>query len=113
MEVSAMLALQRTLLLLGAAMLAAAVGILDATAAGVWDLAVVFVVIEVVLAIVVVGLRADRQSITIRPDLAAWIRHQAEATGEPVDRLADRAVGAYLTSLGASQAGNRAREDAQ
>jgi hypothetical protein len=94
-----MLALQRNLLLLGMAMLAVAVGLLDALAAGIWDLAVVLTIIGVVLAVVIAGLRADRRSITIRPDLAAWIRQQAAATGEPVDRLADRAVAAYLTGL--------------
>ena len=92
-----MLMLQRNLLLLGLAMFAVAVGLLDTLTAGVWELAGVLAVIGAVLGVVIARLRADRQSITIRPDLVARIRQQAAVTGEPVDRLADRAVAAYLT----------------
>jgi hypothetical protein len=104
-----MLTLQRNLLLLGMAMLTVAVGLLDALTAGIWDLAAILGIVGIVLAIVVAGLRADRQSITVRPDLAAWIRRQAAATGEPADRLADRAIAAYLTGLSGPVAGTRGR----
>jgi hypothetical protein len=102
-----MLTLQRNLLLLGMAMLTVAVGLLDALTAGIWDLAVVLAIIGIFLAVVIAGLRADRQAITVRPDLVAWIRQHAAATGEPPDRLADRAIAAYLNGLSGSVAGTR------
>ena len=106
-----MLTLQRNLLLLGLAMLTVAVGLLDALVAGIWDLGAILAIVAIVLGVVIAGLRADRQSITVRPDLAAWIRQQAAATGEPPDRLADRAIAAYLTGLSGPVATTPGREE--
>jgi Flp pilus assembly protein TadB len=87
----------RDRLLLGLTLLTVAAGLLDAVAAAVWDLAVVLAIIAVLVVSVVLGRRTDRRTVTVRPDLGAWIHRHAAATGEPVDRVVDRAVAAHLT----------------
>ncbi|GAA0913820.1 hypothetical protein GCM10009557_87420 [Virgisporangium ochraceum] len=94
-----MFASPRDRLLLGLVALTVVAGLLDAISAGIWDLATVLALIAALIAAVVLGQRTDRRGVTVRPDLAAWLHRHAAATGEPVDRVVDRAVAAYLTGL--------------
>ncbi|MGY1616188.1 hypothetical protein ACI797_05530 [Geodermatophilus sp. SYSU D00691] len=48
-----------------------------------------------------------RSAVALRPDLTAWLHRQAGATGEPVERLADRCVAAYRAGLTAEPAAPR------
>jgi hypothetical protein len=82
-------------------------GQLDAVSAGIWDLAAVLALIAVLIVAVGLGHRTDRRGVTVRPDLAVWIHRHAAATGEPVDRVVDRAVAAYLTGLTGATDRNR------
>jgi hypothetical protein len=91
-----MLTLQRNLLLIGLTALVTAVGLLDAVSGGSWDLAVIFAMIAMLQLVLVANLRADRRCLTLRPDLAVWVRARADAKGEAPDRIVDDAVSVAL-----------------
>ena len=40
-----------------------------------------------------------RTSVPVRRDLVFWLRERAVAAGEPVEHVADRAIGAYRAGL--------------
>lgn len=43
--------------------------------------------------------RRGRAPVALRPDLARWVAHTTAATGEPPERLVDRAVSTYRAQL--------------
>jgi hypothetical protein len=99
-----MLTLQRNLLLIGLTALVTAVGLLDAVSGGSWDFVVILAMTAVLQLVLVANLRADRKCLTLRPDLAAWVRERAAATGESPDRIVDAAVATVLNKCGTPRA---------
>jgi hypothetical protein len=49
--------------------------------------------------LVVLALARDRRLVRLRADLATWVTSTTAATGEPPERLVDRAVSAYRAQL--------------
>lgn len=91
--------MSRTALLLAVALVPAAVGLVDVLRDGGSDLVVVLVVLLALLVAALLSALGDRRAVVLRPDLVDWLRLQAGATGEPVERLADRCVAAYRAEL--------------
>ena len=89
----------RTAALLLLALLVSGVGLVDAWRGGDSDLTTLLAVLVVLNGAALAGLRSARRGPALRPDLTAWLHQQAGATGEPVDRLADRCVAAYRAGL--------------
>lgn len=89
----------RTAVLLAVALVPAAVGLVDVLRDGGTDLVVVLVALLVLLVAALASALGDRRAVPLRPDLLDWLRLQSTATGEPVERLADRCVAAYRAEL--------------
>jgi hypothetical protein len=98
-----MIAARRNALLLSLALVATAVGLVDAVIGGQADFVVVFVLAGLLQAAVLVGLRSGPRPVLLRADLAAWVYEHTAATGEPADRLVDRCVAAYRAGLTAER----------
>lgn len=84
----------RVQLCLAAIALVAAAGAADAARSAIWDQLFVLALV-VVLAVtgLIVG-RSDRPVVSLRVDLARWLRDRSAVEGEPVDALLDRTVAA-------------------
>ncbi|SOC49585.1 hypothetical protein SAMN05660748_2313 [Blastococcus aggregatus] len=91
--------MSRTAVLLAVALLPAAVGLVDVLRDGTSDLVVVLAATLLLLAAALASAVRDRHVVQLRPDLAAWLSARSAATGEPVERLADRCVAAYRSAL--------------
>jgi hypothetical protein len=63
------------------------------------DAVVVLAALIALQGIALLWLGRGRRGVALRPDLAEWLHKQADATGEPVERLADRCVAAYRAGL--------------
>ena len=81
------------------ALVVAGAGLVDAVRDQHTDAVVVLAALVALQSIALLWLDRSRRGIALRPDLAAWLRQQAGATGEPVERLADRCVAAYRAGL--------------
>lgn len=77
------------------ALVCAGVGVVDAGVSREWDLLAIFAVTVVLLTVLWLRQRLHRVSVSLRPDLAHWIEHRAETSGEPFDDVLDRAVASY------------------
>ena len=82
-----------------AALVVTAVGAFDALIGREWDLFVVFCLSISLQLMLWLRFRANRVSVTLRPDLAHRIERLAERTGEPPDDVLDRAVAWYHSGL--------------
>lgn len=80
-------------------LIVATVGALDAFISREWDLLVVFLLIVAVHLALWLRVRAARTPVSLRPDLARWIEHQAQRSGEPFNDILDRAVARYRHGL--------------
>ncbi len=85
--------------LLAAALALSLIGGLDAVIGRVWDLATVFAATSLLLLLALALHPAHRRPLDVRADLATWLAEQSLATGEPVGRLADRALAARRAQL--------------
>lgn len=83
---------QRHRALIVAGLIVALVGTVDAVRGGQTDLAVLFGVLAVLLAIGLATSWPRRRQIGVRADLARWIDDRSALTGESADRIIDRAV---------------------
>jgi hypothetical protein len=92
-------AVSRTASLLVVALVPAGVGLVDVLRNGESDLVLVLTALLILLAAALATALRDRRAVELRPDLAGWLRTQSAATGEPVERLADRCVAAYRAGL--------------
>jgi len=81
-----------TRVLLSISLAVTGVGVLDALIGGEWDLLVVFLLTMVVQLTIWLRQRANRLPVSLRPDLAHWLEHRAQESGEPFDDVLDRAV---------------------
>lgn len=85
--------------LLFAALALCVIGAIDSALDGAWDQVVLFgATLASITAAVAVG-NPQRRALTLRSDLADWLRSRSELTGEPVQTLADRAVAAHRAGL--------------
>ncbi|MCZ2812051.1 hypothetical protein O2W15_11460 [Modestobacter sp. VKM Ac-2979] len=89
----------RTGVLLLVALVVAGVGVVDAARAADTDLVVLLTAVLVLMAAALGTEARHRSAVVLRPDLAQWLRLRAGATGETVDRLADRCVAACRAGL--------------
>ena len=76
----------------------AAASALDAARTHRWSLTVLATV-TVLVALGALVLLRDRRLVRLRADLAAWVTTTTAATGEPPERLVDRAVSSYRARL--------------
>lgn len=96
--------------LLALALLAAVVGAVDGAVGGEWDLFVLFVAIAVLLVGAAAATRSSRPTVTLRRDLHRWLADEAAVTGEPIERLVDRAVAARREGFDTDLSGWSGRE---
>ncbi len=84
----------RVQLCLAAIALVAAAGAADAARSSIWDQ---LFVLGLIVVLAVTGLlvgRSDRPAVSLRVDLARWLRDRSAVEGEPIDALLDRTVAA-------------------
>jgi hypothetical protein len=86
-------------LALVAALVVAAVGIIDAAAGSNLDLVVVFVAVVVLVGLELLRSWRDRHCVALRSDVSAWLAARAATTDETVTDLASRAISAYRVGL--------------
>jgi hypothetical protein len=89
----------RTAVLLVIALVGTAVGLVDVVRDGNSDLTLLLTGLLLVQAAALATALLGHRGVRLRPDLTAWLERQAAATGEPVERLADRCVAAYRAGL--------------
>ena len=82
-------------LVLTVALLLTLVATIDAALGRHWDLVTLEGVVDVLLALLLVGTHWGRPGVPIRSDLVRWMRRRAVETGEPMGAIADRAVATY------------------
>ena len=81
------------------AVVVAVIGVMDAAIGANPDLVVLFAALVVLSLIAIVRTRSDRNRVSVRSDVAAWLAATATAEGETVADLADRALSAYRAGL--------------
>ena len=85
--------------LLIVAMVLCLIGSIDAALDRAWDQVVLSVAATLCIAVALAVRHPHRRALTLRVDLANWLRSRSELTGEPVETLADRAVAAHRAGL--------------
>ena len=80
-------------------LLVAAVGGVDAAIGGTYDLVAVFVSIALVQLLLLFRLGGRRRDVTLRADLAVWLRDRASTQAETSEAALDRAVASYRAEL--------------
>ena len=96
------MSVRRSRLLLLCAVVIAAAGAIDAATGRVWDqLAVLVVVVGLLVASLVVG-RSRRPTVSVRADLARWLRDRSVVEGEDLDAVVDRSIATYREHLDGS-----------
>jgi hypothetical protein len=75
------------------------VGAVDSAVGAVWDHFAVFVLAAAVQALLLLGVQGRRPSVPLRADLVRWLRTRAEATGEPLELIADRCIATARADL--------------
>lgn len=89
----------RTAALLVSAVVATTVGLVDVVRDEDGDLTLLFAGLLLLQLAALATALLDHRGVRLRPDLTAWLTRQATATGEPVERLADRCVAACRAGL--------------
>lgn len=85
--------------LLSILLVVSGVGVLDAFISREWDLLAVFVVQSVLVLVVWARHLGHRVPMTLRADLARWMEHEGQRTGEPMESLIDRTVSWHQMGL--------------
>jgi hypothetical protein len=85
--------------LVGLAFLLTAIAAIDVVDNENWDAFWVLVGAGVIQVLAIGRLGGNRLSLSIRADLVRWLESRSEATGEPVQRIADRGLAMYRASL--------------
>jgi len=86
-------------LILAAASVVAVVGVVDGTISNDWDLVIILAMILGLQLLLWGHISWGRPAVPLRADLVAWLRDRAVTGGESLERVADRAVGAYRVGL--------------
>jgi hypothetical protein len=87
----------------GIATIAGIVGFIHALLTRSWDFGAVFTIVLAAQVFLLWRVWSRRPPVTIRKDLAGWLRDRAEVAGEPVETLADRSISAYRRALSGSE----------
>lgn len=90
---------QRNKLVAASAVLITMVAVVDAVAAGTWDLVVVLGLAVAAQSLLLLSMHAPRPAVPLRGDLFRWLDERSAATGEPLEHIADRCVAAYRSGL--------------
>lgn len=77
----------------------ALVGLVDAAVLREPDLVALFATIVVLGALWSLSAVRQRRHLSIRRDLVTWLQQRADVTGEPPERIADRALATYRHRL--------------
>jgi hypothetical protein len=85
--------------LVAAVIVVAGVGAVDTARSSQGDLFACFVVLGLIGVVLAVRLVVGRPTITLRADLVRWLAARSQLSGEPLARVADRAVATYRASL--------------
>lgn len=85
--------------LIVSALVLSVVGVIDSLISREWDLLALFILVTLVHVVMLLLQGAHRRNTTIRPDLARWIEHRSQTTGEPSDYVLDRAIASYKHGL--------------
>lgn len=85
-----MLSQRRVRLVVAVAIVVAGAGMIDAALGSVWDQFAILAVVVLLLSSAFLMMRSDRVDMTIRADLARWLRARAAVEGESVEVVADR-----------------------
>jgi hypothetical protein len=86
-----------------------AVGVVDSVLSREWDLLAVFAAALALQLLLLARLSGRRPAVPLRRDLVVWLRDEAALTGEPMERVADRAIGAYRAGFSDLDAAMTAR----
>jgi hypothetical protein len=86
--------------LVALAVVPALVGVIDAALDGQPDLLAVFVLVATALLALLAVLHWGQPAVTLRRDLALWLRDRAALTGEPMDDIANRLLTQQRILLG-------------
>ena len=88
-------------LLVGANLIVAIVGSVDAGISGEWDLFVLFAIGLLLSVALIMRLESSRPAIPVRRDLVAWLRDRASVSGESLTAVTDRAIATFADRYGA------------
>ena len=97
-------------LLVGANLIVAIVGSVDAGISGEWDLFVLFAIGLGLSVALIMRLESSRPAIPIRRDLVAWLRDRASVSGESLTAVTDRAIATFADRYGAVSEVDEARQ---
>ena len=86
--------------LVALAVVPALVGVIDAALSRQVDLLMVFALVALPLLALLVMLQWGQPAVSVRRDLAAWLRDRAALTGEPMDAIANRLIASQQSILG-------------
>ncbi|WP_436498233.1 hypothetical protein [Actinokineospora sp. HUAS TT18] len=75
------------------------VGLVEVAREQDWDLFTIFVAALIGQLAAFCFLALGRQTVHVRADLAVWLHEHAAATGEPAERIVDRALAEHRRSL--------------
>lgn len=97
-------------LLVGANLIVAIVGSVDAGISGEWDLFVLFAIGLLLSVALIMRLESSRPAIPIRRDLVSWLRDRASVSGESLTAVTDRAIATFADRYGAVSEVDEARQ---
>ena len=97
-------------LLVGANLIVAIVGSVDAGISGEWDLFVLFAIGLLLSVALIMRLESSRPAIPVRRDLVAWLRDRASVSGESLTAVTDRAIATFAERYGAVSEVDEARQ---
>ncbi|MCH8984497.1 MAG: hypothetical protein IH943_10440 [Acidobacteria bacterium] len=97
-------------LLVGANLIVAIVGSVDAGISGEWDLFVLFAIGLLLSVALIMRLESSRPAIPVRRDLVAWLRDRASVSGESLTAVTDRAIATFADRYGAVSEVDEARQ---
>lgn len=90
---------QRNKVILALTLVVTAAGVVEGVAGRVWDLAAMFGLLFVLQLVMLLAFQTGRPAVPLRRDLVCWLADRAAATGEPLERLADRCIAAYRAGM--------------
>lgn len=100
-----------TWVLTAAVIVVAGVGAVDSARGDEDDLLALFVALALIGVVQAVRLVVGRPTVTLRADLVRWLAERSQLSGEPLARVADRAVATYRASLTDAEVGFDADAD--
>lgn len=88
----------------------ALIGLVDAAVVREPDLLALFACIVVLCTLWLLSVTRSRRLLSTRADLVAWLQRRADVTGEPLERIADRALATYRHQVEGASVGSTTHE---